>query len=57
MKRDLNTGEIIDFHEVLNDAAIEAQSSIFINTKDQNEKSKLDTGNSDMLIFDVMFYK
>lgn len=44
MKRDINTGEIIEFREVMNETDTESQSTIFFNRHDSRGKSKLDTG-------------
>lgn len=43
VKRDVNTGEIIDFREIMNDI-VESQSTVFFNNTDSQERSKLDTG-------------
>lgn len=45
VKRDLNTGEIIEFREVMNELVLESQSAVFFNSKESPEKSKLDIGN------------
>lgn len=42
MKRDVNTGEIIDFREVMNDQ--ESQNPVFLKNKELQAKSKLDIG-------------
>lgn len=41
MKRDLNTGEIIEFREVMNELVDESQSEVFSNSK---LSTKLDVG-------------
>lgn len=43
VKRDVNTGEIIEFREIIDDIA-ESQSTVFFNNRDPQEKSNLDTG-------------